>query len=123
MSKDKSIEVYFNSACPVCKAGIEYQRKKATAADVDWLDIHVQAELCDRLTNDHNTVRKYLHIRDKQGQQKIGINAFIELWRASPSQHWMAVFFALPLINQVSQMCYFLFANALYGWNRLLKRW
>lgn len=34
--KDKNIEVYFNSACPVCNAGINYQKKRI--GDIDLSD-------------------------------------------------------------------------------------
>ena len=40
MAKKK---VYFNSACPVCRAGIEQQREKiGDAAEIDWVDVHAR---------------------------------------------------------------------------------
>jgi hypothetical protein len=48
MSSDQSsAKVYYNSACPVCKAGIESQRGKMEAcglAEVEWIDVHNNPE-------------------------------------------------------------------------------
>jgi len=123
MTKHKAIKVYYNSACPVCKAGIDYQRSKTIGSAIDWQDINENASLCDEISAELKTVRKYLHLRDHFGERKTGIDAFILLWRASPKQRWLAGLIGLPIIKQIAALVYFLFANALYAWNRALKHW
>ena len=36
------LKVYYNSACPVCDAGIRGQRQRMAecALDIQWIDIH-----------------------------------------------------------------------------------
>ena len=40
------VSVYYNSACPVCNAGIEAQRRRMQSCnvDVEWIDIHRNPE-------------------------------------------------------------------------------
>ncbi len=119
----QKLSVYFNSACPICNAGIGTQKKRSTACSIQWKDVHKDNSLVCELKQKLITVRKYLHVSDASGQQHVGINAFIILWQNSPKELWKARLFCLPLIRQLSQLIYFAFANGLYSWNKLLKRW
>ena len=121
--KAPEISVYYNSACPVCNAGINAQKGKSTACAINWKDVHSNNELAQEIKIDLPTIRKYLHLRDHNGSLKIGINAFIILWRKSPSEQWKASLFSLPLITQLARVGYFIFANLLYGWNRMMRNW
>ncbi len=123
MKTDKDeTQVFYNSACPVCDWGIKTQQKKCQTP-VAWNDLHNDNQLCELLEVDIETARKYLHVVTSDGKQHIGIDAFIVLWRSSPSQAWMAQFFSYPLINRPAKFGYFLFANVLYTWNRLRRHW
>jgi predicted DCC family thiol-disulfide oxidoreductase YuxK len=122
-SKDEKLQVYFNSACPVCNAGINSQKSKTTSCDVSWNDIHVNNRLAEDADPDIDIVRKYLHVIDNDGQKYIGIEAFIQLWQHSPNEQCKAKFFALPIVNPVAKAFYFVFANMLFTWNRIMKNW
>jgi hypothetical protein len=40
-------KVYYNSACPVCSAGIKDQRRRMEACgieDIEWVDVHANPE-------------------------------------------------------------------------------
>jgi len=40
-------KVYYNSACPVCNAGIKDQRRRMEACgieDIEWVDVHTNPE-------------------------------------------------------------------------------
>ncbi len=125
MQKDEkdTLNVYFNSACPVCNAGINSQKNKSKACQIQWKDVHEDNLLVDELKENLSTVRKYLHVTDKNNQQYIGIDAFILLWKNSPKEQWKAQFFALPIVRHFSQFGYYIFANCLYVWNKLRKNW
>lgn len=117
------VNVYYNSACPVCKAGINSQKGKSLGCEIDWNDVHRNNELVDQIDRSLPTVRKYLHLTDQHGQLKVGMEAFLVLWKNSPREQWLYRFFSLPVVRQLSQAAYFVFANLLYGWNRLMKNW
>ena len=132
-SQTRGICVYYNSACPVCKAGIEYQKGKAQQADIFWGDIHLDKRLLENVSPDLDklglnnlsleTLRKYLHVTDQQGEVHIGIDAFIVIWRNSDKQVWLANMFSLPILKSIAKTGYFIFANILYHWNRWQKHW
>ena len=119
----REICVYYNSACPVCNAGIEYQKRKKLEADIAWNDIHTDNHLVERLSSDLETVRKYLHLTDQQGQLHVGIDAFIIIWKNSHNQAYLAKIFSWPIIHPVATITYRAFAKALYRWNRRKKHW
>ena len=121
--RDEKLLVYFNSACPVCNAGINAQKSKTTECNVSWNDIHTNKLYAKEADPDINVVRKYLHVIDYSGQKHIGIDAFIQLWKYSPHEQWKAKLFALPIINSVAKTGYFVFANMLFSWNRLMRNW
>ena len=125
MNKDKqtTLNVYFNSACPICNAGIVSQKNKSTDCPIQWKDVHKNNLLVDELNEELSQVRKYLHVTDGHNQQYIGIEAFILLWKNSPKENWKAKLFSLPIIKQFSQLGYYAFANYLYVWNQHKKNW
>jgi predicted DCC family thiol-disulfide oxidoreductase YuxK len=118
--EDEKLHVYFNSACPVCKAGINAQKSKTTGCDVSWNDIHINNRCALEADPDIDVVRKYLHVIDRNGQKHVGIEAFIQLWKYSPREHWKAKLFALPIVKPIAKAFYVVFANILFALNRLV---
>ena len=123
MAEQKKIEVYYNSACPVCDAGIAAQKDKMQACSVNWQDVHCNPSFVDDINSELEFVRKRLHLVTTDGKLLVGFDAFLELWRHSPKEHWKAVFFGLPVIRQISAVSYNIFAAALYKWNKAKKHW
>ncbi len=117
------LNVYFNSACPVCKAGIEAQQGRSTECQIKWNDVHADQKAVENIDQNLSTVRKYLHLTNADGELKVGIDAFITLWQNSPDEKYKARIFALPVVKQMAEVAYFIFANALYWWNLTKKRW
>lgn len=120
---DERLKVYYNSACPVCRAGIHAQKDKSTACEIEWADVHSENDAVDEINQELSTVRKYLHVKNARGELMVGIDAFIALWEQSPKQIWMARLFSLPLIRPIASVGYKLFAHVLYAFNRLMRHW
>lgn len=120
---DNPINVYYNSACPVCDMGIKHQKKIMQNCNVNWTDIHIDTANLKELHSDIEFVRKRLHVIDGSGKLHIGIDAFIAIWNVSPNEKWKARLFSAPVIHGLSSLIYNIFAWALYKRNRLLKRW
>jgi predicted DCC family thiol-disulfide oxidoreductase YuxK len=117
------MKVYYNSACPVCKAGIEGQMKKGSACEVQWNDVHADNELASEVKADLAFVRERLHVIDENGRIQVGFDAFLAIWRNSPKETWKARLLGLPVIKQACRLAYNGFAAALYRWNRSRKHW
>ena len=122
---EPKLKVYYNSACPVCDMGIRGQRDRmqGCGADVEWVDIHADAEAVTEIGAKREFVRERLHVTDRDGRVLVGAQAFAELWAHTPRQRWLAWLVRRPGIRPVAGWLYDRFAAALYRWNRRHKRW
>jgi predicted DCC family thiol-disulfide oxidoreductase YuxK len=123
MKKLEEITVYYNSACPICDAGIAKQKELTASCDITWVDVHTTPATAKELGIDIELIRERLHVRDETGKINVGASAMATLWRRTPSQKWFAKVMQLPAINWFTEKSYNLFAKALYRWNRVLKHW
>ena len=122
----KVCKVYYNSACPVCNAGIQSQRRRMEAhgiGDVEWIDVHTHPEAVLELDAPLEQVRERLHVRSTGGQLDVGVDAFARLWAYTPGQRWLAGLWQLPILRPLMQRAYNAFARHLYRWNRGQGHW
>ncbi len=117
--------VYYNSACPVCRAGIAGQQRKLkdSGDSVQWIDVHTSPEAVCELGEGLEQVRERLHVVDESGRIHVGAEAFAELWSKTPGQTWLARLTRHALLRAPLGLLYKLFARLLYRWNRWLKHW
>lgn len=121
------VEVFYNSACPVCRAGMDEQRRAmetpGQAEDVEFTDMTASPEAlaADGLTLDH--VRRHFYVRDGAGHLHRGADAAAVLWRMTPGRRWLGRLISLPLIRPLAGLSYDWFADRLYNWNRRKGRW
>lgn len=122
-----SIKVYYNSACPVCNAGIREQRQRmencSVKNDIEWVDVHNNPDAVSELNVPLEQIRERLHVSNSRGELSIGIDAFIYLWQQIPGQRWLAILLQIPIIRPLAYSTYNGFARLLYLWNRALKHW
>jgi predicted DCC family thiol-disulfide oxidoreductase YuxK len=121
-------QVFYNSACPVCRAGVESQRGSMEACgvnDVEWIDVHRNPEAVKEVGASLEQLRERLYIKDEQGNIKIGADAFADLWTRTPTppQRRLGRLIRLPIVRSVARLAYNIFARCLYRWNRLKKHW
>jgi predicted DCC family thiol-disulfide oxidoreductase YuxK len=119
-------KVYYNSACPVCDAGIKDQRQRMEACgvkDVEWIDIHTHPEAVEEVGAPLEQVRERLHVKAEDGRLDVGADAFARLWWHTPGQRWLAALLRLPVIRQIMHLVYNAFARLLYRWNRAKGHW
>jgi len=117
--------VYYNSACPVCAAGIAYQKKalRDGTDSIEWIDVHTDNESVKDLNADLAFVRERLHVVDTEGQKRVGADAFTALWALSPRQRAFSCIGRLPILRTLFGWIYNAFAAGLYRWNCAKGRW
>ena len=118
--------VYYNSACPVCNAGIKGQRERMEACGaggVEWIDVHNNPQAVAEVGADLETVRETLHVKTADGEIARGADAFAALWSRTRGQGWLAALVQLPLLHALAQLAYKGFARLLYRWNRSKGHW
>ena len=120
-SAPSRLTVYYNSACPVCDAGICYQRERMQDAAVTWVDVHAEPGRAQDTGTGLEAVRERLHVRDRHGTLHVGDQAFAALLAHTPGQRWLAWFprhvswLTAPLYNGLAKL--------LYRWNRRRGHW
>ena len=123
MGDPASTTVYYNSACPVCDAGIRSERGRLQGCDIRWVDVHNHPEEVERLGSGLEDVRRRLHVVDAAGRLHVGSEAIAELSASGPARRWQAQQPRLPGVRRVAAAGYDLFAAALYRWNRRRGHW
>lgn len=118
-------KVFFNSACPVCAAGIARQRNEMQACGLalDWIDVHQSPSAVAEVGATLEAVRERLYVKDEHGKLHVGAEAFAELLSRTPSQRWLGHSARWPMVNRLIHALYNVFARQLYRWNLRKKHW
>ena len=121
------LTVWYNTKCPVCDAGIHWQRRHlvraAQAGVIEFRDINLEPDALARFGASVNDVRRRLHAVDDAGRLYVGADCAIAIWRLTPGDAWLAQLLGLPVIHQMAGFGYDRFADVLYAWNRRHGRW
>lgn len=122
-SAPKPHVVYYNSACPVCDAGVCAMRDRIAEQDVEWVDVHRNPERLTPLGLDLEDVRERLHVVGPSGQLQVGAPALLTTWSLQPRWGWLLKPLGWPGIRRVTSWAYVVFARQLYRWNRRQGHW
>lgn len=121
------LTVYYNTRCPVCDAGIDWQRNRLLAAvragTIAFRDINEEPEALARFGAGVDDVRRRLHATDEAGQLIVGTDVAIALWRLTPGQGWLAALFGNRVMLPLARFVYDRFADLLFAWNKRNGRW
>lgn len=127
MSGKPTVEVFYNSACPVCRAGIDEQRRAMAAAGLGEAASFIDMTTAPDALADHgltlDDVRRHFYARDTAGVLHRGAAAAALLWRLTPRRRWLGWLIAQPVLSALARAGYDWFADRLYAWNRRQGRW
>src|SRR5258708_27692569 len=80
--------VWYNTRCPVCDAGIDWQRNKLLAAvragHISFRDINEQPDALASHGASLDDIRRRLHATDETGRLIVGADVAVAMWRVSP---------------------------------------
>jgi predicted DCC family thiol-disulfide oxidoreductase YuxK len=121
------LTVWYNTKCPVCKGGIEFQNRRlaraARSGAIEFRDINLEPDALARFGAGVEDVRRRLHGIDPDDRLYVGGDCAIEIWRRTPGDLWLGRVLGLPVLRQIARFGYDLFADLLYTWNRRNGRW
>jgi predicted DCC family thiol-disulfide oxidoreductase YuxK len=122
-----SLVVWYNTRCPVCDAGIDWQRNKLVAAvragKISFKDINDEPDALAANGVSLDDVRRRLHATDEAGRLIVGADVAIAMWRATPGEGWLASLFGNPVSLPVTRFVYDRFADVLFAWNKRKGHW
>jgi predicted DCC family thiol-disulfide oxidoreductase YuxK len=121
------LTVWYNTRCPVCSGGIEWQCNRLVAAvragRIAFRDINEQPDALACYGASLDDVRRRLHATDETGRLIVGDDVAIDVWRLTPGEGWLATLLGNPVMRPVTRFGYDRFADLLFAWNRRKGRW
>ena len=105
------ITVFYDGQCGLCSKEINHYRKIAPAGIFDWQDITRSDQSLKQSGITLVEGLKLLHAKDDNNQIHIGVDAFILIWKQLKKWHLLALFISLPIIRQMVNITYQLFAH------------
>jgi predicted DCC family thiol-disulfide oxidoreductase YuxK len=119
--------VWYNTRCPVCNGGIDWQRNKLLAAvragRILFKDINDEPDALAVYGASLDDVRRRLHATDEAGRLIVGADVAIAIWLLTPGEGWIAALFGNRLMLPLTRFGYDRFADALFAWNRWKGHW
>ena len=122
------LTVWYNTKCPVCNAGIAWQRKRlvraARAGAIEFRDINLEPAALVRFGAGLEDVRRRLHAVDADGPTVCGRRLRDRDLAANPGRR-----LARPVArlagdpSRSRRLGYDRFADLLYAWSRRKRHW
>jgi predicted DCC family thiol-disulfide oxidoreductase YuxK len=123
----EKLTVWYNTKCPVCNAGIDWQHSRlvraARSGAIDFRDINLEPDALSCFGVGVNEVRRRLHAVDTDNRLYAGIDCAIAIWLRTPGDIWLGRLLGLPMVRPAAGVAYNRFADLLYAWNRWKGRW
>ena len=121
------LTVWYNTRCPVCNGGIDWQRNKLVAkvraGEIVFKDINGEPAALASFGATLDDVRRRLHATDAQGRLIVGADVAVAIWRATPGEGWIASALGNPVMLPLTRFFYDRFADMLFAWNKRRGRW
>ncbi len=121
------LTVWYNTRCPVCNGGIDWQRNKLVAAvragRIAFRDINDQPDALASFGASVDDVRRRLHATDAAGRLIVGADVAIAVWQVTPGEGWLATLFGNRFLLPITRFGYDRFADVLFAWNKWKGHW
>lgn len=123
----RRLVVWYNTRCPVCNGGIDWQRNKLLAAvragSISFKDINEEPDALASYGASLDDIRRRLHATDEAGHLFVGADVAIAIWRVTPCESFLATLFGNRLMLPLTRFGYDRFADMLFTWNKRKGRW
>ena len=103
-----SVTVYYNGACPLCRAEISHYRSMARArrSALVWVDVSRDPGALARRGGWTVDPYRRLHVVDRNENLLEGLEAFRSLWRELPPLNRLAGLAGAPVIRPIATWLY-----------------
>ncbi len=103
--------VFYDGKCGLCRKEINYYKKIAPPGLFDWQDITESLDDLNEQGISLSAGLKQIHAKDHDGRLYVGVDAFILIWKQLRWWRVLATLVALPLIWQIADIVYRIFAH------------
>jgi len=81
--------VYFDGACPLCRAEIGYYRRQDRDGTLCFIDVSIPGAATPQGVSREQAMKRF-HVRAEDGQVLSGAAAFVAIWARLPGWRWAA---------------------------------
>jgi predicted DCC family thiol-disulfide oxidoreductase YuxK len=116
-----SVTTFFDGRCPVCMGAVARYKRVAREGrpDLLWRDIRRFPEALATFGVSRAAARRRIHVVDRSGALRAGVDGMIVIWRELPRRRWRAVLLSAPGIHGLAGLLYDrLFAPILIAWSQ-----
>ena len=111
--------VFFDGNCPICKREINFYKKLEKSNKIVWYDISKDKKSLTLIKKTKKECLKKLHVLNKKGDLKVGVDAFITIWKEIKYFKILAVIISFKPVKKILNYLYNHYAinrfNKLYG--------
>ena len=111
------ITVFYDGRCGLCRREIAHYRRIAPPQRFWWVDLTQTPEPLLQQGYPVADGLRRLHVLDGDGRLRIGLQAFITIWRELARWRWLAAVARLPGVYPLAERAYRLFADGRF------RRW
>jgi predicted DCC family thiol-disulfide oxidoreductase YuxK len=106
------LRVYYEGACHLCSREIDHYLRRPGAAElIEFVDISDPRFSAEAEGLSGAPILKYMHARRPDGELRVGIEAFLEIWRTLPGYGWLVKLVGNPVVKPLARVGYYLFAQ------------
>jgi predicted DCC family thiol-disulfide oxidoreductase YuxK len=109
--------VYFDGACPVCRAEIDVYRRTDGADQIEFVDIAAPGAVLPRDVS-RETLLKRFYVRTNAGELRSGARGFVALWQSLPKFRRLGRIAGWPPITALLEIGYRVFLRIRPLWRR-----
>lgn len=105
---EPSVTVYYNGACPICRAEITRYRavSRARRRPLVWVDVARDPDALKRRGDWAVDPFRRLHVVDREERLLAGLDAFVAIWRELPPLRRLAAVAGAPIIRPLAAWLY-----------------
>jgi predicted DCC family thiol-disulfide oxidoreductase YuxK len=112
------LKVFYDDKCSICKREIKFYKKR-NIKNIHWIAIHKDSKKLDLKSFDKENLLKKMHIVDDNNKVRVGVEAFIALWRKDRYFKYLAIIISIYPLKSLASFVYLIFAN--YRFKKLYK--
>jgi predicted DCC family thiol-disulfide oxidoreductase YuxK len=119
--KMNRLTVLYNDQCPVCSFEIDHYRALCSKRGIDlgFEKISAEGPILKASALSPTEAKRRLHIQTKEGEFKVGVDAFLALWAEMPGYRILGRIVHLPGIYHMATLVYDrVLAPGLFWWDK-----
>ncbi|MHA1536502.1 MAG: thiol-disulfide oxidoreductase DCC family protein [Alphaproteobacteria bacterium] len=103
-----TVTTFYDGLCPVCRGAIARYARIGAAKNPDllWRDINDYPDALACFGVSREAVERRIHVVDRTGALRAGVDAAIAVWRELPRRRWRARLLSLPMVHSLAGLIY-----------------